>query len=113
MKTTFNLILASALMLAVTVPTLSHAAYFVDQTKTWAIDTNEQNSTAKRPAIHAAHRNGTHAYAMVPSSGAVSGAGEVSAQAEMRAVTEHQVGVGVAADVKAVGGGEDGFVAVG
>ena len=79
MKTTFNLVLASALMLAVTVPTLSHAAYFVDQTKTWAIDTNEQNSTAKRPAIHAAHRNGTRAYAMVPGSGAVSGAGEVSA----------------------------------
>jgi hypothetical protein len=79
MKTTFNLALASALMLAVTVPTLSHAAYFVDQTKTWAIDTNEQDSMAKRPAIHAARRKGTLAYAMVPSSGAASGAGEVSA----------------------------------
>ena len=79
MKTTFNLALASALMLAVTVPTLSHAAYFVDQTKTWAIDTNEQDSMAKRPAIHAARRKGTFAYAMVPSSGAASGAGEVSA----------------------------------
>ena len=77
MRTTFNLALASALMLAVTVPTLSHAAYFVDQTKTWAKDTNEQ--AAKRPAIHAAHRNGTHAYAMVPGSRAVSGAGEVNA----------------------------------
>jgi hypothetical protein len=79
MKTTFNLALASALMLAVTVPTLSHAAYFVDQTKTWAIDTNEQDPMAKRPAIHAARRKGTLAYAMVPSSGAASGAGEVSA----------------------------------
>jgi hypothetical protein len=79
MKTTFNLALASALMLAVTVPTLSHAAYFVDQTKTWAIDTNEQDSMAKRPAIHAARRKGTLAYAMVPSSGAASGAGEMSA----------------------------------
>ena len=79
MKTTFNLALASALMLAVTVPTLSHAAYFVDQTKTWAIDTNEQDSMAKRPAIHAARRKGTLAYAMVPSSGAASGVGEVSA----------------------------------
>ena len=79
MKTTFNLALASALMLAVTVPTLSHAPYFVDQTKTWAIDTNEQDSMAKRPAIHAARRKGTLAYAMVPSSGAASGAGEVSA----------------------------------
>ena len=27
---------ASALMLSVAAPTLSHAAYFVDQTKTWA-----------------------------------------------------------------------------
>jgi len=79
MKTTFNLVLASALVLAVTVPTLSHAAYFADQTKTWAIDTNEQDSMAKRPAIHAARRKGTLAYAMVPSSGAASGAGEVSA----------------------------------
>ncbi len=77
MKTTFNLALASALMLAVTVPTLSHAAYFVDQTKTWAADTNEQ--AAKRPAIHAARRNGMDAYAMVPGSRAVSGAGGVNA----------------------------------
>ena len=79
MKMTSKLALASALVLAVTVPTLSHAAYFVDQTKTWAIDTNEQDSMAKRPAIHAARRKGTLAYAMVPSSGAASGAGEVSA----------------------------------
>src|SRR6266704_724623 len=39
--------------------------------------------------------------------------GEVSAQAEVRAVTEHQVGVGVTADVKAVRVGEDCLVAVG
>src|SRR5215813_2479922 len=41
------------------------------------------------------------------------GAGKVSAQAEVGAVTEHQVGIGVAANVKAAGCGEDGFVAVG
>jgi len=79
MKMTSKLALASALVLAVTVPTLSHAAYFVDQTKTWLIDTNEQDSPAKRPAIHSGHRNGMHAYAMVPDSRAVSGAGEVRA----------------------------------
>jgi hypothetical protein len=77
MKPTLNLAFASALVLAALVPTLSHAAYFVDQTKSWATDTNEQ--AAKRPAIHAAHRNGMHAYAMSPGSHAVSGAGDVNA----------------------------------
>ena len=37
MKTTTKVIFASALMLAAAAPTLSHAAYFVDQTKTWAV----------------------------------------------------------------------------
>ena len=37
MKTTTKVILASVLMLAAA-PTLSHAAYFVDQTKTWALE---------------------------------------------------------------------------
>jgi hypothetical protein len=60
MKTTFNLVLASALMLAVTVPTLSHAAYFVDQTKTWAIDTNEAklDGEAARNSSGPSKRNG-------------------------------------------------------
>ncbi|HET7804772.1 MAG TPA: hypothetical protein VFL53_11055 [Pseudolabrys sp.] len=39
MKTTTKVIFASALMLAAAAPTLSHAAYFVDQTKTWAVTT--------------------------------------------------------------------------
>ena len=39
--------------------------------------------------------------------------GQVGAQAEVWAVAEHQVGVRAAPDVKPVGVGEDGFVAVG
>jgi hypothetical protein len=35
MNTTTKVIFASTLMLAAAAPTLSHAAYFVDQTKTW------------------------------------------------------------------------------
>src|SRR5215469_14359649 len=41
------------------------------------------------------------------------GAGEMGSQAEVRAVTEHQVGIRVAADVKTVRASEDGLVAVG
>ena len=37
MKSITKVIFASALMLAAAAPTLSHAAYFVDQTKTWAV----------------------------------------------------------------------------
>jgi hypothetical protein len=37
MKTITKVIFASALILAAAAPTLSHAAYFVDQTKTWAV----------------------------------------------------------------------------
>ena len=36
MKTTTKVIFASALMFSVVAPTLSYAAYLVDQTKTWA-----------------------------------------------------------------------------
>ena len=39
MKSITKVIFASALMLAAAAPTLSHAAYFVDQTKTWATNT--------------------------------------------------------------------------
>lgn len=42
MKTTTKVIFASALMLAAVAPTLSHASYFVDQTKTWALDARAQ-----------------------------------------------------------------------
>ena len=38
MKTATQVTFASALMLSVVAPSLSHAAYFVDQTKTWAAD---------------------------------------------------------------------------
>jgi hypothetical protein len=46
MKTTTKVIFASALMLAAA-PTLSHASYFVDQTKTWALEMRAQDVTDK------------------------------------------------------------------
>jgi len=42
MKTATKVIFASALMLSVVAPTLSNAAYFVDQTETWATNTRAQ-----------------------------------------------------------------------
>ena len=36
MKTAIKVVFASALMFSLGTPTLSYAAYFVDQTKTWA-----------------------------------------------------------------------------
>ncbi|HZP70693.1 MAG TPA: hypothetical protein VFB29_12185 [Pseudolabrys sp.] len=39
MKIITKVFFASALMFAAAAPTLSHAAYFVDQTKTWATNT--------------------------------------------------------------------------
>ena len=39
MKTATKVIFTSALMLSGVAPTLSYAAYFVDQTKTWATNT--------------------------------------------------------------------------
>jgi hypothetical protein len=47
MKTTTKVIFASALMLAAVAPTLSHAAYFVDQTKTWALEARAQDNMGK------------------------------------------------------------------
>ena len=38
MKTATKVIFASTLMLSVIAPTLSYAAYFVDQTKSWALE---------------------------------------------------------------------------
>ena len=43
MKTATKVIFASALMLSVVAPTLSNAAYFEDQTKTWATNTHAQD----------------------------------------------------------------------
>ena len=47
MKTTAKVIFASALMLAAAAPTLSHASYFVDHTKTWALETRAQDHMSK------------------------------------------------------------------
>jgi hypothetical protein len=47
MKTTAKVIFASALMLAAAAPTFSHASYFVDQTKTWALETRAQDHMGK------------------------------------------------------------------
>ncbi|HEX3341923.1 MAG TPA: hypothetical protein VHT68_22425 [Pseudolabrys sp.] len=48
MKNATKVIFASALMLSVVAPTLSHAAYFVDQTKTWAMNARAQDVTRHR-----------------------------------------------------------------
>ena len=45
MKTTMKVIFASALMLAAA-PTLSHASYFIDQTKTWALEQDVADKAA-------------------------------------------------------------------
>lgn len=47
MKTTTKVIFASALMLGAAAPTLSHAGYFVDQTKTWALEARAQDQMGK------------------------------------------------------------------
>ena len=43
MKTATKVIFASALMLSVVAPSLSYAAYYVDPTKTWALETRAQD----------------------------------------------------------------------
>jgi hypothetical protein len=47
MKTATKIIFASALVLSAVAPSLSHAAYLVDQTKTWALETRAQAVTDK------------------------------------------------------------------
>ena len=47
MKTTTKVIFASALMFAAAAPTLSHASYFIDQTKTWALEARAQDHMGK------------------------------------------------------------------
>ena len=68
MKIAIKVVFASALMLSVVAPTLSHAAYFVDQTKTWALigepghetttNTSAQNDMGKKVHVdrHARRR---------------------------------------------------------
>jgi hypothetical protein len=43
MKTATKVIFTSALMLSVVAPTLSYAAYFEDQSKTWTTNTRAQD----------------------------------------------------------------------
>ncbi len=47
MKTATKVIFASALMLSAVAPSLSYAAYYVDPTKTWALETRAQDVMAK------------------------------------------------------------------
>ena len=48
MKTATKVMFASVLMLSVVAPSLSYAAYFVDQTKTWALETPAQDFVGKK-----------------------------------------------------------------
>jgi hypothetical protein len=48
MKTATKVTFASALMLSVVAPSLSYAAYFVDPTKTWALETGAQDVVSKK-----------------------------------------------------------------
>jgi len=54
MKTATKVIFALALMLSVTAPTLSYAAYFVDQTKTWATNTRAQDVMGRKVLVNRA-----------------------------------------------------------
>jgi hypothetical protein len=52
-----KVIFASALMLSVVAPTLSYAAYFVDETKTWALEelnTRAQDVMGKKVRVNRA-----------------------------------------------------------
>ena len=48
MKTATRVTFASALVLSVVAQSLSYAAYFVDPTKTWALETHTQDVVSKR-----------------------------------------------------------------
>jgi hypothetical protein len=48
MKTATRVTFASALVLSVVAPSLSYAAYFVDPTKIWALETHTQDVVSKR-----------------------------------------------------------------
>ena len=47
MKIATKVMFASTLMFSVIAPSLSYAAYFVDQTKTWALETRAQDAMDK------------------------------------------------------------------
>ena len=51
MKSATKIVFASALVLAVVAPTVSQAAYFVDQSKTWATNSRAQ-AVDERAARH-------------------------------------------------------------
>jgi hypothetical protein len=61
MKTATKVTFASSLMLLVVAPSLSHAAYFVDPTKTWASETPAQDVARKR-MHHTARATRTEAW---------------------------------------------------
>jgi hypothetical protein len=48
MKTATKVMFANALMLSVVAPSFAHAAYFVDPTKTWAIETPAQDAVRRK-----------------------------------------------------------------
>ena len=48
MKFATKVMFASALSLSAVAPSLSYAAYFVDQTKTWALETRAQDVVGKK-----------------------------------------------------------------
>jgi len=52
MKTATKIIFASAVMLSVVAPTLSYAAYFVDQTKTWAVTNTPAQDVVDKVTRH-------------------------------------------------------------
>jgi hypothetical protein len=54
MTTATKVLFAFALMLSVTAPTLSYAAYFVDQTKTWATNTRAQDVMGSKVRVNRA-----------------------------------------------------------
>jgi len=54
MKTATKVIFTSALMLSVVAPTLSNAAYFEDQTKTWATNTRAQDVMGRKVRVNRA-----------------------------------------------------------
>jgi len=54
MKIATQAVFAFALMFSVVAPSLSHAAYFVDQTKTWALEPRAQDVMDKLTSDKAA-----------------------------------------------------------
>jgi len=59
MKIATKAVFAFALMFSVVAPSLSHAAYFVDQTKTWALEPRAQDVMDKMTPDKAAKKQVT------------------------------------------------------